>query len=75
MASVSHTPVAHDQSGRGLLIVRTLANRWSVEKPTVGKTTPQRLCDGVYRTAHTGSRTKRRSTVAIKILMVGTTAV
>ncbi|WP_149825764.1 ATP-binding protein [Streptomyces tailanensis] len=27
-----------DQSGRGLVIVRTLANRWSVEKLTVGKT-------------------------------------
>ncbi|KOG06975.1 ATP-binding protein [Streptomyces viridochromogenes] len=27
-----------DQFGRGLLIVRTLANRWSVEKLTVGKT-------------------------------------
>ncbi|MFD7998789.1 ATP-binding protein [Streptomyces mirabilis] len=33
-----HTPVADDQFGRGLLIVRTLANRWSVEKLTVGKT-------------------------------------
>ncbi|MFF7885772.1 ATP-binding protein [Streptomyces sp. NPDC020794] len=33
-----HAPVADDQSGRGLLIVRTLANRWSVEKLTVGKT-------------------------------------
>jgi anti-sigma regulatory factor (Ser/Thr protein kinase) len=27
-----------DQFGRGLLIVRTLADRWSVEKLTVGKT-------------------------------------
>jgi anti-sigma regulatory factor (Ser/Thr protein kinase) len=33
-----HTPVADDQFGRGLLIVRTLANRWAVEKLTVGKT-------------------------------------
>ncbi|MFF0037523.1 ATP-binding protein [Streptomyces mirabilis] len=33
-----HMPVTDDQSGRGLLIVRTLANRWAVEKLTVGKT-------------------------------------
>ncbi|MFE2312026.1 ATP-binding protein [Streptomyces sp. NPDC059441] len=33
-----HTPVADDQFGRGLLIVRTLANRWAAEKLTVGKT-------------------------------------
>jgi hypothetical protein len=32
------TPVADDQFGRGLLIVRALANRWAVEKLTVGKT-------------------------------------
>ncbi|MET8283653.1 MULTISPECIES: ATP-binding protein [Streptomyces] len=32
------TPGADDQFGRGLLIVRTLANRWAVEKLTVGKT-------------------------------------
>ncbi|KFF96721.1 regulatory protein [Streptomyces scabiei] len=32
-------PVAtEDQFGRGLVIVRTLADRWSVEKLTVGKT-------------------------------------
>ncbi|MGW3634883.1 ATP-binding protein [Streptomyces sp. NPDC005122] len=31
-------PAADDQFGRGLLIVRTLANRWAVEKLTVGKT-------------------------------------
>ena len=27
-----------DQFGRGLLIVRALADRWAVEKLTVGKT-------------------------------------
>ncbi|MDF3140693.1 MULTISPECIES: ATP-binding protein [unclassified Streptomyces] len=34
----SHPSTTDDQFGRGLLIVRTLADRWSVEKLTVGKT-------------------------------------
>jgi hypothetical protein len=33
-----HASDPDDQFGRGLLIVRALANRWAVEKPTVGKT-------------------------------------
>ncbi|MDO0913161.1 ATP-binding protein [Streptomyces sp. DT2A-34] len=34
----SRLSTTDDQFGRGLLIVRTLADRWSVEKLTVGKT-------------------------------------
>jgi anti-sigma regulatory factor (Ser/Thr protein kinase) len=34
----SRPSTTDDQFGRGLLIVRTLADRWSVEKLTVGKT-------------------------------------
>ncbi|MET9966599.1 ATP-binding protein [Streptomyces sp. NPDC006356] len=34
----SHPSTTEDQFGRGLLIVRTLASRWSVERLTVGKT-------------------------------------
>ncbi|WP_155058181.1 ATP-binding protein [Streptomyces blattellae] len=34
----SRPSTTDDQFGRGLLIVRTLAARWSVEKLTVGKT-------------------------------------
>ncbi|WP_328360111.1 ATP-binding protein [Streptomyces sp. NBC_00445] len=34
----SRPSTTDDQFGRGLLIVRTLADRWAVEKLTVGKT-------------------------------------
>ncbi|MFJ8637035.1 ATP-binding protein [Streptomyces sp. NPDC093568] len=34
----SRPTTSNDQFGRGLLIIRTLADRWSVEELTVGKT-------------------------------------
>ncbi|MFF5145357.1 ATP-binding protein [Streptomyces sp. NPDC013157] len=62
-AAVSAAP--GDQSGRGLLIVRMLASRWSVEKLTVGKSVWAELDTARIATDHR-VRTRRLATAVVR---------